>query len=176
MLDWGRMAELGMEKLRSSGEWVSVTTRRSIFSTSMMLWMRGAFAFCLPFLRKDLPRTFQVPTLKRQGWRLKGGGVTAGGKGSATPPVSREERPELSAETGVWALLRGGVCRLVVGSTFTPGDERRGGVSHGWLPLARAAHPPVREGPAVPPPSPSTTPPGGDLTAWAGREEVGLWP
>src|SRR5258707_14000247 len=84
---WARTAELGMEKLRLLGAWVSVTTRRSIFSTSMMLWMRGAFAFCLPSLRKDLPRTFQVPNLKRQGWRLKGGGVTAGGKGMAAPPV-----------------------------------------------------------------------------------------
>src|SRR5258708_29614475 len=88
--DWARTAELGTEKLRLSGEWVSVTTRRSIFSTSMMLWMRGVFAFCLPFLRKDLPCMFQVPNLKRQGWRLKGGGVTAGGKCSAAPPVSRE--------------------------------------------------------------------------------------
>src|SRR5260221_9868681 len=86
MPDWARTAELGTEKLRLSGEWVSVTTRRSIFSTSMTLWMRGALAFCLPFLRKDFPRTFQVPTLKRQGWRLKGGGVTTGGKGAAAPP------------------------------------------------------------------------------------------
>src|SRR5258707_9520071 len=141
MPDWARTAELGTEKLRPSGEWVSVTTRRSIFSTSMMLWMRGAFAFCLPFLRKDLPRMFQVPILKRQGWRLKGGGVTAGGKGSAAPPVSWEKCPELSAETGVWALLKRGDRRLVVGSTFTPGDERRGGVWHYWLPVACAAHP-----------------------------------
>src|SRR5258708_23659475 len=133
MPDWARTAELGTEKLRSSGEWVSVTTRRSIFSTSMMLWMRGAFAFCLPFFWKDLLRTFQVPTLKRQGWRLKGGGVTAGGKGLAAPPVSGEKRPELSAETGVWALLKRGGRRLVVGSTFTPGEDRRGGMSQGWL-------------------------------------------
>src|SRR5258708_35860923 len=102
----------------------------------MMLWMRGAFAFCLPFLWKDFPRTFQVPILKRQGWRLKGGGVTAGGKGSAAPPVSREERPELSTETGVWALLGGGVRRLVVGSTVTPGYEYGGGMSMNWVPLA----------------------------------------
>src|SRR5258708_13347114 len=108
MPDWARTAELGTEKLRLSGEWVLVTTRRSIFSTSMMLWMRGAFAFCLPFLWKDLPRTFQVPILKRQGWRLKGCGATAGGKGPAPPPVSREERPELSAEPGGRARLRVG--------------------------------------------------------------------
>src|SRR5260370_24480457 len=120
MPDWARTAELGTEKLWLSGEWVSVTTRRSIFSTSMILWIKGALAFCLPFLRKDLPRTFQVPILKRQGWRLKGGGVTAGGKGSAAPPASGEERPELSAETGVWALLKRGGPRLAVGSTVTP--------------------------------------------------------
>src|SRR5260370_25768281 len=76
MPDWARRAELGTEKLRLSGEWVSVTTRRSIFSTSMMLWMRGAFAFCLPFLWKDLPRTIEVPIPKQQRWRLKGGGGT----------------------------------------------------------------------------------------------------
>src|SRR5260370_32492974 len=174
MPDWARTAELGTEKGMLSGEWVWVTTRRSIFSTSMMLWMKGAFAICLPFLRKDLPRTFQAPTLKRQGWRLKGGGVTAGGKGSAAPPVSREERPELSVETGVWALLKGGDRRLVVGSTFTLGDERRGGISRDWLPLARAAHPPAREGPAVPPPSPSSTPPVGAPTACAGHEGASL--
>src|SRR5258707_13579460 len=116
MPDWARTAELGTEKLRLSGEWVSVTTRRSILSTSMTLWMRGAFAFCLPFLQKDLPHTFQVPILKRQGWRLKGGGVTAGGKGSAAPPVSREERPELSGETGVWTLLKRGGRQLGVAS------------------------------------------------------------
>src|SRR5258708_32156827 len=112
MPDWARTAEVGTEKMGLAGEWVSVTTRRSIFSTSMMLWMRGAFAFCLPFLRKDLPCTFQVPILKRQGWRLKGGGVTAGGKGAAAPPVSREEGAELSAETGGWALLKSGRRRL----------------------------------------------------------------
>src|SRR5258708_10939078 len=85
MPDWARTAEFGTEKLRSSGEWVLVTTRRSIFSTSMTLWMRGAFAFCLPFLRKDFPRTFQMPILKLQPFKLKGCGATAGGKGPAPP-------------------------------------------------------------------------------------------
>src|SRR5260370_32878070 len=74
MPDWARTAELGTEKLRLSGEGVSVTTGRSIFSTSMMLWMRGGLAVCLPFLRKDFPCTCQVPILKRQGCRLMGGG------------------------------------------------------------------------------------------------------
>src|SRR5260221_11158308 len=136
----------------------------------------GVFGFYLPFLRTVSPRPVKVETIKCQGWGLKGGGVIAGGKGAATPPVSREERPELSAETGVWALLRGGDRRLVVGSMFTPGDERRGGISRGWLPLARTAHPPVREGPHVPPPAPSSTHPVGAPTAFAGCEVASLCP
>src|SRR5260370_35294375 len=81
MPDWARTAELGTEKLRLSGERVSVTTRRSIFSMSIMLWTKGALADTLQDLREDFPHVVQVPTLKRQVGRLKAVGVAAGGEG-----------------------------------------------------------------------------------------------